>query len=230
MEFLFKGKRVFLQNMDETLSLICIKIELLCLKYLHLKAKGKRLKLSGSKPKTYLEENLFWRFLNLQKFLNLFASPKPNYFDIVPVSWTRSNVSKQPCCLFFSQRLREFLFALSSLSFCFWSFVEATVYLLKHGEIFFWASRRFCVLLLTLHHRNLDVELVSPNTPSKKPKNPQTTNQRYSLPYSHKNILAKSSFVHHCHLGRHCGFTYSTFWPRNQHKTSLWDVGFLRRD
>lgn len=41
-----KGQR-FCTNMDETLSLFCTKIELLCLKHLHLKDKGESLKLSG---------------------------------------------------------------------------------------------------------------------------------------------------------------------------------------
>lgn len=45
--------------MDETLNLICMKIELLCLKYLHLNDKDERLKLSGSEPKVYLEDNVF---------------------------------------------------------------------------------------------------------------------------------------------------------------------------
>lgn len=57
--FLSKGKRIFLQNVGKTLSLICMKIELLCLKYLHLNDKGERLKLSGSEHKVYLEENIF---------------------------------------------------------------------------------------------------------------------------------------------------------------------------
>lgn len=41
-----KGQ-LFCTDMDETLSLVCTKIELLRLKHLHLKDKGKRLKLSG---------------------------------------------------------------------------------------------------------------------------------------------------------------------------------------
>lgn len=49
--------------MDETLSLICIKIELLCLKYLYLKDEGERLKLSGSEHKIYQEVNIFWKVL-----------------------------------------------------------------------------------------------------------------------------------------------------------------------
>lgn len=55
----FQWKKDIFQNMDETLSLIYIKIELLCLKYLHLKEKGERLKLFGSECKIYLEHRTF---------------------------------------------------------------------------------------------------------------------------------------------------------------------------
>lgn len=81
--FIFKGNRLFLQNMDETL--FCTKIVLQCLKYLHLKSKGGRLESFGSECKFIWNIMFPEGFKNLQNFLGLFASPKPNYSDTVSV-------------------------------------------------------------------------------------------------------------------------------------------------